>query len=278
MNRVRSAEEYRELVRLTKERTGKTDTNCVIMSSEMERYILQDRLYSRTFPEGLALYIDEGRYYEMYYFWAVGSPLPDLRADKPVSAVEIGTAGRKTDHLERMEQRFPQAGFELYKTTLQLEADLRALGYDLTAEYERRTAMVKEQGLTLTYCPDELLPQVHSLWAEYLDLADVPMDHLRMDEESKILCAVTGDGQVAAVQWWKCGNRSSEGRHTVTHPAFYRRGLASCLLLSQFVYTRDRGVNRVYTWINDDNLRSLAAHEKVGFSTNGRIAKQYVLK
>ena len=143
MNRVRSAEEYRELVRLTKERTGKTDTNCVIMSSEMERYILQDRLYARTFPEGLALYIDEGRYYEMYYFWAVGSPLPDLRADKPVSAVEIGTAGRKTDHLERMEQRFPQAGFELYKTTLQLEADLRALGYDLTAEYERRTAMVK---------------------------------------------------------------------------------------------------------------------------------------
>ena len=277
MEKVATLEEYKGLVRGVKERAGKIDSNCILMSSAMEPYIREGRLFFRAFPEGLVLYADEGRYYELYYYWQPDAPFGEFMADKPVSAVEVISPGKREAYAVRMEEKLLSAGFSLFKTTLQLEADLTDLPYPLEEELSRRLEALKAQGITLRYCDDALLSQVRLLWETYLDPMDVPCGHLEESAEERILCAVDKSGKVAAVKWWRCVNRTQEGRHTVTDPAWYRHGLGTALLLAQFLYGREHGMTKNVTWVSDENVRSLAMCQKVGLVLNGRSSKQYTL-
>ena len=58
METIASLQEYKDLVRQTKERVGKIDSNCILMSSGFAPYLPDGRLRFRSFPEGLALYAD----------------------------------------------------------------------------------------------------------------------------------------------------------------------------------------------------------------------------
>lgn len=277
MEKVASLQAYKELVRAAKERAGRIDSNCVLMSSGMEPYIRERRLYARAYPEGLVLYADEGRYYELYYYWQPDAPLADFHADKPVSAVEVISPGKREAYAARMEEKLLAAGFRLFKTTLQLEADLTRLGYSPEEELARRMDELKAQGLSLRYCDETLLPQVQRLWEKYLDPMDVPCDHLAEGENERILCVTDREDRVAAVKWWRCAGRTQEGRHTVTDPAWYRHGLGTTLLLAQFRYALEHGIAKNITWVSDENVRSLAMCQKVGLALNGKSSKQYIL-
>ncbi len=277
MELLRRPEEYGELIRLTKQRAGRTETNCLVMGGRMEAYIGEGRLFSVSFPDGVAFFLDEGRYYQFYYLIAEGGTLPELKVDRPAVATETGIMGKQTDRQRRSEELLSSAGFRPCRTSLLMEADLRKLSYPFREECHRRTGSLMELGFELRYCTDDMVPQVRELWETRLDLADVPLDHLKEDGNARILCAVNREGVVAAVHRWEYRSGKCEGRHTVTRHGYEGKGLATCLLLSQFVDAADAGTDRVQTWIHEDNAASLHLHEKVGYQATGRIATQFVL-
>lgn len=120
--------------------------------------------------------------------------------------------------------------------------------------------------------------RISPLWERYLGPTDVPLDHFTMKSDAVILNAVTAERMVAATQFWKNSGRSSECRHTVTHPDYYRHGLAMALIQAWLETTEKQGVCRWFTWISDKNSPSLALFHKMGFRQNGRISKQYILE
>ena len=278
MDVVTSLTSYKDLVKRTKERAGKVISNCVLMGSSMDHYITEGRLFYQSFPEGMVFYADEGSYYELYYYWEPGAPMADFRADKKISIVEIMASGKQEEQAKLMEPTILAAGFTLLKTTLQLEANLNALDYSLEEELNRRLEMLASQGLSLRFCDEKLLPQVRKLWEEYLDPMDVPDDHLSDGENDSILCVIDQNDSVAAVKWWRYVKQVQEGRHTVTHPDYYRHGLGTTLLLAQFQHAREKGIFRNRTWVRDDNFQSLGMCQKAGLKLNGRVSKQYILQ
>ena len=278
MERVNSIQEYKSLIKHTKERVGKIDTNCVLMSNVMEQYIKEERLFFRSFPMGIALYVDEGTYYELYFFWSREAPFAEFHASKPVAIVIITTLEKNDEHLIQLETKIQSGGFKFFKTSLQLDVNLDQLDYSLEKELKQRQETLSSQGFSLKYCDTYLFSQVKALWTEHLDLTDVPFDHYKNNKNDCILCAVDQNDYVAAAQWWRSEKNNLEGRHTVTHPNYYRRGLGTTLLLAQFQFSKQNGILKNKTWVKDTNYQSLAMHKKVGFKPNGRISKQFIIQ
>ena len=278
VERVTSTQEYKQLIRCNKSRFEKTDTNCFLMSRGMEPYIQQGRLFVRQFPEGMAMYVDEGSYYELYYFWNSRAPMADLRRDKPVSLVEVDEGGKRGAYLAGMERKLFTAGFCVLKDTCQVEMNPCDPAHRLKESLALDQARMADEGLRFHYDDGSNLPRAVELWREYLDLADVPLDHTSLKPEDKLLCVMSKDDRLAAVHWWRHTGKFSEGRHTVTHPDYYRRGLASAMLRAWCLDAKERGISKAATWIRTTNYKSLALYRKVGFVPNGRVSRQYILK
>ena len=91
MERVKNLDEYKELLRWNKARFESLEKNCFLLASGMNKFILENRLYAEKYENGLVFFIDEGRYYNLYYFWKKEAELEDFRQDKPVLIEEINT-------------------------------------------------------------------------------------------------------------------------------------------------------------------------------------------
>ena len=280
MERLTSTEEYKTLIKTIKTRFGKVDTNCILMSGSMEPYIREERLYVRHYPNGIVLYVDEGEYYEAYYFWNPAAPLGDLRADKSISVVEANNAGKRDEYIARMEKKLQEAGFVFFKVTTQLELSVPAVWEREEQAFLRQKDELSAGGFQLlSPVPSELAAPVVELWERELDAMDIPVDHKTfLDRPEDRTACVVQNGQLAAAYWWRLGRTSAEGRHIVTNPGFTRRGLASLLLRFCIGTMAQDRFSRLITYVSDDNTSSLKLHEKVGFRANGKTNKQFILK
>ena len=276
MKPVGSLEQYKALVKAVKQQFPGIRTNNIQLNAAMAPYIGGGRLFYKEYEKGLVFYLDEGQWYELTYFWdPAGAPV-SFRQDKPVIAGEYyrgGTSRAAENFLE-------QAGFRKYRTNLQVEILLNTgegTEEAVKAEHEKRIRRMKDQGFTFQLCEDDvLIEQILGLWDGYLELGDVPQDHRTRHPEDRILCVFDRE-KLAGVNWWSNSKNSSEGRHTVTHPDYYHRGIASAML---GLWCRDAakaGAKKAFTWINETNVRSLGLYRKAGFCENGRKSIQYIV-
>lgn len=278
MKKVESLSQYKELLRQNKAKRSRMDTNCYLMAGAMEDYIVDGRLYAEEYPQGLAVFIDEGNYFNLYYFWESGMPLPNLKQEKPVLIEELNNNGSRDPYLSRFEPVLIQAGFSLFKHNLQVAANLKDCGQDLRTRYEEKKQRLEAQGFRIAFCKDEAcMEQVVALWESALESTDVPQSHKVLNPDNQVLCVFDAENTLCAAKWWHNNGKASEGRHVVTHRNFERRGLASTLQLAWLLDGLDNGAERFMTWIAVTNEASLALHKKAGFLCNGRSSKQYIL-
>ena len=279
MKKICDLGEYKELMRENKERIGKVEKNCFLMSSSMNKYIEEERLYVETYENGMVLYVDEGRYYNMYYFWKSDCKMFDFRQDKPVLIEELNNNGSRNEYIEKIESSLFEVGFTVFKNNLQLELSLKDKKKIIEKQLSEKLQKISAQNLRLEFCTDDdILEKSIILWQDSLDVTDIPQEHMSLKSNDKLACILTETREVIATNWWRNSNKNSEGRHTVTHPEYFQRGLASTLLLVWCKDAIDQGVERCYTWVSDTNDRSLAMFKKIGFTPNGRTSKQYILR
>ena len=82
MQPINSLQDYKALIQWNKNRLPQVTTNCMAMASSFDRFIQEKRLFATTEEEGLAIWIDEGKYYNLFYHWKAGASLPDFRREK----------------------------------------------------------------------------------------------------------------------------------------------------------------------------------------------------
>lgn len=279
MERVLSGEDYKRLVKKTKASVGKIDSNCFLMASAFVPYADEGRLYAEEFIDGTVVYVDEGSYYNLYYYWRRGVAFENYSQDKPILVEEQirGINGVSLDTLAN--QRLLNAGFALIRNNLQYELQL-----DGTQNYCELAKRAEEEtlieGLSLSSCRDELLrEQVLTLWERRLGSEDVPWDHKDfMNRDDEVLCVVDASGVLAGTYWWRKQSKTVwMTRHVVTDERFVRRGIGSLLLIECAAHAQRESTQRLVTWISDCNYNSIAMHEKIGYRTKGNAALQYRL-
>ena len=156
-----------------------------------------------------------------------------------------------------------------------LEENIEAINQSLSEKRDR----LKESNLSAVICDDtSMYAKAVDLWLSALDETDIPADHRYLNNESELLCFVSDSGEIATTAWWKNSGALSECRHTVTHPDYYRRGLASLSILIWLSTVYEQGVKKCLGWASDQNYASLEMLRKIGFTLNQRVSKQYILK
>lgn len=269
----------KELLSRNRQSLREASCNIVILPGAFEPYIHEGRLFAEQFRHGTVLFVDEGKYYRLFYQWEADAPFDDFHKEKPVLLEEMDDGRSLRDHVVRMEPVLENAGFRLFKRNIQFIIDLKTLSEDdLSARTE--AGMKNLAGLSLRphiCCDDRYLPQVYELWEAYLDPTDIPAAH-RGWQDHQILCILNEQDEVAAARWWKNTGKKSEGRHAVTRPEYRRKGIASAMLGFWFENAGKNGALRGSTWVSDTNEASLSVIRRAGFEMTDRISRQYILE
>ncbi len=276
MKKILSLQEYQSLLNSNKQAHGAVDTNCFLMSSSFAPYVDAGRLYYEQYDQGVVVYIDEGDYYNLYYYLEKDAAFPKIHQEKPILIEEIDSRGTREAYLQELEPRLQTAGFSLYRVNEQFEKKLSA--EDPEPAYRKMLDALQVQHLSITRCTDKAMAaEVIRLWESELELSDVPAAHRQfLEKGDTVYCIVNEKGQVVSTYWWaRAGRRAYEARHIVTHPEYLRKGLGKTLMLACFMDVKAQGVDTIITWISDQNTRSIALHEKMGFRKNGRHSRQY---
>lgn len=278
MQKVTDISEYRAAIQSVKNRFGTCESNCFCMSDSIRSFIVEDRFYMQEYKHGTAFFIDEGAYYCLYYFRKSGAKLDDFRQEKPVVIEESNRNGARDTYLASFEPLLMEAGFRLFKTNLQLEMALRGKKPVLMEKLSVGLRRLDELGLSLAFSDGkDSMRQAIALWESALDPTDIPWDHRMLGEQDSLLCVLDSENRVVATNWWRITGKSAEGRHIVTHPDYYHKGIASLMLAKECLCAMENGVERVLGWSHDNNLKSLELQQKAGFSFNGKTCKQYIL-
>ena len=283
MKKVETLNEYKELLRQNKSKHRQVDTNCFLMSSVVGEYITKGCLFAEEYNQGLILFIDEGSYFNLHYFWESGTPLPNLKQNKPVVIEELNNNGSRDAYLSQFEPFLIHAGFSLLKNNLQVAALVKESDKELRDQYisayDEKKKRLEAQGFRIRLCMDDAcMEQVVSLWESALPSTDIPNAHKVLDSDTPVMCIFDSENTLCSAKWWHHSGKISEGRHVVTNPNFERRGLGSTIQLAWIVDGLNNGVERFITWIADSNEASHAMHKRTGFLCNGRSVKQYILK
>ncbi|MBR2823418.1 MAG: GNAT family N-acetyltransferase [Clostridia bacterium] len=299
----------RDLIGEARKRVGTVRSNCFAMAASFDPFIEEGRLYYEESPEGLCLFTDEGRYFQLYYFLNPASDFPRIRAEKPVLIEETNARGARDEEIARAAGWYGARGFQFFKRngyytcTLKPGETERPCGTeripvrrekdddsgrpaDESAEppSENRRAESEtahsEEGWTLREVRDpETAEQVITLWEASLDPTDIPLAHRRFIRSGtdRALCAADGTRVLGAV-WYRLGRNTCEERHLAVHPDARRRGLGTLLLRGVMNAAAAAGKTLVNTWISDTNAASIALHTRAGFREQPRNCIQYILK
>ena len=277
MKALKSLEDYKRIIKDNKERLGKRDTNCFLHDSTLQSYVDDDRLFYRDYDDGTAVFADDGDYYNLYYFWGKDRPFAEFTADKTILVSEMNNNGRRDDYIASMEKKFFDAGFSYFKSNLLLEHDTEE-----AENYDRNSlkSEIEEMGLRFVTDIDETLQsKIVELWLESLDPTDVPIDHQNFIErdDDRVICILDKEDCVASAYWYRIEGKNAEGRHIVTAPAHYQKGLASLLLRMCLADLAASGVEKLTTYVSDTNEKSLRFHYKIGFVNTNKVNIQYAL-
>lgn len=279
MQLIENIQEYKNIVRWNKLRFAQTHSNCVALPTSFEGYIRDKRFYAEKYADGIAFFADEDKYLKLFYFWNAEKPFADFQQEKPVVVEVLNANGNRDAYLSQYEPSLFQAGFKPYRKNNQFSADMWERKAYFEEAYSCKTEELKKKGINLVLCQDlQSFNQAVDLWDAYLEMTDIPYDHRTMDDNVRILNAVTKEGRVAATVWWSESGQSSEIRHVVTHPDFSRNGLATVLEMGWILHCFETGIKRWTTWVNEENGKSRKLHEKLGFCPNGRSSVQYILE
>lgn len=270
---------YKELLHRYKDHIATLNTNSIIMPETIRSYISKNKLYFEAHPDGILFFIDERKYFNLYYFWNQKAEFPEISCRLPIIVEELNQNGRRDSYIDEIRKKLRLIGFNRIRRNVQVE--MRPGDIQRNIEMTRNILLDKleQKNLALRYCTDgTAMKQVTSLWEDFLDVADVPDDHFSNMDGATILNVENPMGRVVSTIFWSGNSRTNECRHVVTHPDFYKMGLASVLIQTWICTVRQNGVERLTTWINDQNYKSLALFQNNGFHPNGRISVQFILE
>ena len=277
MELIETVEGYRALLRETREKLGKTDTNCFLMETQVKSYIQQGRLFCKHFSDGILMLVDELNFYSSYYLWKPGAPFADIKMDRPLLLCEYDSNGRRLDYIHAMEEKLLGCGFSLLKVS-----EMAVLDTNLYAnkkgqrEYVERLA---SEGLKILECRDETLQdKIISLWDRTFSATDIVLDDraFLQNERMSVHCIVNDSDDVVSVGAMYYQGNGCQFRHVVTAPQYRHRGLGEALAAFRIEKALENGVKEINVFINEDNIASWRLHEKSGFRHSGKTSRQYV--
>ena len=268
MNRFRGMEEYNNLITDIKKNYMPVSTNCFMYFSQIEKYILQDRLLYEKYMGGLLIYIDEITYYRLYYYWNTSYPFFFEKKDKAVVIIDIYNVEKSSEQI-KMEEKFSNSGFRLDKRTRYIGADYQLIQENLKKYLPLSERLFSGAKLEVKHPTKGMIPQIRELQAsmETIHFYEIPyMSDEEMYEagcKGRIICIVNPDGKVCAVSTFLYDN-SVHGWLGILKDYRNRYGIIPILVKHKLSYAQQNNLKMTGA-ISENNKKSIKAHFELGY-------------
>jgi len=272
MERIEELAQLKTLTAENKARFEKVSRNSLTMLSEMGGRIAAKDVSFEWLDNGLLIFLNEGRYYNLHYYMKEGCLIPEMDCGMPVLVEEPEIS---TEKMAQKETVLLSSGFSLYRRNLHVLKDLNESDSGFAVSEEALEFRYADMSYADSLMQD-YLTRSSVLWFDYLNDTDIPKDHLSVHEGDHMICALDQSDEIVAVHWWHNSGANSDGRHTVTRPVCYRKGSASALIAQWCTSASHENARRAFTWISDKNDKSLNLYSKMGFRQSGKAVRQYI--
>lgn len=286
MEQVTNLNQYDQLLRNTRKIFGRLHTNCFLLAPETERIIVQGRLYFEETDNGLLFYVDEKRYYQVYFY--ISSEMKKfniLPREKPLLIRIIYTQGSKSALQKEIDRLIMDTGFSLLDSTTQVytiaKDNLAAMG----TMYERMENLLMGYGMRLIVAKKEYLDKILELRDNEpaLKMFHIPYhtreEELQIIQEGGYACIINSSKEICAARKieqimgslyspWFCVKSDYKDKY----------GLGIVMTGYEMKYAYERNLERVYGWIANDNVKSWNYHKRMGVLCTGKAADEWVMQ
>ena len=271
MNRIDSFETFNSLIKSFKENRD-TFEHFPFNKNIFEKYISDQRLYYEENEHGLSFFVDEDLYYDLFYIIEKSFPLSVKRKNK---ALLINENQLLKENIT-FNNLYLNSGFEIGAVNHQLAINIESEKDPILRKHAETQDFLIEHDYTVSENLHEYDEEVKKLWTENLKKTDVPYDHYR---EGNILLLLDENKNLLAAAWYQSNNgRDSEWRHIVVDEPYRGKGLSNVLACHWLHQCLESQIKRGLTWVEENNLVSMKAHEKIGFTENKRLSIQYIME
>ena len=280
MERLKSLQEYRNLMEEVKSVCNSPFSNAFFWPADLERYIKNDRLYYEKNNAGVVYFSDEGSYYKLSLCVDKQKPFTIESREKKLLVRSIYK--EKSADWEMIEHTLEANGFYKAGSVLQVQANVQEL-LGKNKKLEKYILIMNKKGFYCVTADLEMLMETRKLIEKSITIKDYHIDYRTPEEttedlsEGGCLCIVNEQGQVCAGCYTFVKNGIANGTAMVVEEKYKMNGFAPVLLYERCRRLSERGIKNLSGWILTDNDASLKYHKSMGYQFTGIYADEWIL-
>lgn len=281
MERLKSLQEYRDLMEEVKSVCDIPFSNVFFWPADLEKYIKSERLYYERNNAGIAFFSDEGSYYKLSICVDKHKPFTIESREKRLLVRSIYK--EKSEDWETVEHTLEANGFFKAGSVLQMKINVREL-LEKNVKLEKYISIMNKKGYDCVTADMEMLMEMRKLIDKSITIKDYQIDYRTPEEtmedlsEGACLCIVNEQGKVCAGSYAHINNNIAEGAAIVVDEQYKMNGFAPVLLYERCRRLAERGVKYLRGWVLTDNDASLKYHKSMGYQFTGIYADEWILE
>lgn len=277
MEKIRTYEQYSEVLAAFKKDKARCSTNKLMTRDEITALIEAGKLYYAEIDGVLWFFVNEGYFYSANFYVPSDTPIRMRKQDMDV-LVEL--TGNQTRYNEQWERELIAAGYEKGdKRMLEWGCQLDDVIDYLQTQHKERSALWGVQGYTLRKAIKADYPEMNKLWEEkigkdrYTVYRLTEAEQEEMEKYGRGVVIYDPEGDICAAGMYFRQNQIMYDCWSAT----YRigSGFGSWIFYAKLLSAYQEGCTRMLTWVREDNLISSKMVQHVSKLT-GKFYWQFV--
>lgn len=256
MEKIRTYEQYSQMLAAFKRGKARCGTNMIMMRQELTALIEAGKLYCEQIEGTLWFFSDEDYFYSAHLYAPADTPVRMIRQDKDVLVELIGNEARYDG---QMESKLLAAGFDKHARYLEHAAQLDEIIDDVARQNKAMHAFWQRRGLTYRTAVRADYPQIRALWLDMLGrdsynvtvLTDAELEEMERYGRCSLLC--DGQGRILAAAHYLRPQGAKYAYVYNVAGAFKGSGLGAAAYFDVLVHIYEEGCTKLTSWVREDN-------------------------
>ncbi len=281
MEKLKTFDEYTNLIKEVKSACKKPFSNIYYMSRDIKNYIGTGRLSYEKVSGGVLFFLDEELYYRVWLYIDEKAKFIICPQDKKMLVRNIYKSGEKEESLQCIDHRLEESGFQKEGTTIGIQGELQNL-LQKCEKIKKYAEAMERKGFRCVEADFSMYGELEAIILDSGIVKDYQLDYRTEEEKRKLekgsyLYIADADGQICAASICIVENGIANGVALAVKEEYKRQGIAPYLTYHRFQWMRNKEVRIVQGWILTSNVPSLKYHQSMGHKFLDRYADEWVL-